>query len=121
MTTTANHDDDSNNNGGIVVGGGGFAAAARVGVRGGMGLGFSIVGPAKTPPPPPPPPPTIASSSGVGCPHTSCDITTTHEEVLKKATRVCARKFGINHVTLQVTAVESRGGLASCGAFSSSE
>ena len=34
----------------------------------------------------------------------------THESVLKKATRVCARRFGINHVTLQITAVAARRG-----------
>ena len=38
-----------------------------------------------------------------------------HEAVLKKATRTCARRFGINHVTLQVTAVAACGGLARCG------
>lgn len=41
----------------------------------------------------------------------------TCEDVLKKATRVCTRRFGINHVTLQVTAVACRGGLPSCGDF----
>ena len=96
-----------NNNSGI-VGGGGFGLVSV-----GGGMGFSV-GPAKMSKPPTTT--TTKTSSGGNCP-TSCDITTTHEEVLKKAIRVCARKFGINHVTLQVTAVESRGGLLSCGAF----
>jgi len=39
-----------------------------------------------------------------------------YEAVLKKATRLCARRFGINHTTLQITAAAtSGGGLAACG------
>ena len=34
-----------------------------------------------------------------------------YEAVLKKATRVCARRFGINHTTLQVTAAVARRGV----------
>lgn len=47
---------------------------------------------------------------GSGAPRL-CD----YEAVLKKATRVCSRRFGIHHTTLQVTAVAARGGLAGCG------
>ncbi len=37
------------------------------------------------------------------------------EEALRRATHVCNKRFGIRHVTIQMTAIPEQGGLATCG------
>lgn len=87
--------------GGGVLGGGGGGTGT------GTGMGFAPGTEAAVRP--------TFTTSASQRPMTQSPVTC--EDVLKKATRVCTRRFGINHVTLQVTAIARRGGLPSCGHF----
>lgn len=75
------------------MGSGGFGSI------GGMGMGMGMGGSLSTP---------------KGAAEEAASHYRKYEEVLKKATRVCARRFGIHHTTLQVTAAAASGGLPHC-------
>ena len=58
---------------------------------------------------------TLGGNAGAGSPFRGELHGGALEEALRKSTRLCQKKFGVKHVTLQVTATPEQGGFSACG------